>query len=216
MIVAFYYHRTKDPASQIPELSTVATLPLPPTHRTFYPLLNQSSHNFPWLIYESEPKDNCHISVNVTWLSILISVRVSLSRSASTKAWTPEPVMKLVSKFKQCNVLFARSMSLKAWNNTRRQDIEDVHFGGYWLNSHWLTTATGSLLRVAAMLNFFTCVFFSMAFAMSFSVGIGMFWWGEGESNGLSFHGSRCNWASVCCYGSETFVHLDVVEVDLC
>lgn len=45
-----------------------------------------------------------------------------------------------------------------------------------------LTTATGSLLRVAAMLNFFTCVFFSMAFAMSFSVGIGMFW--GGGSNG--------------------------------
>lgn len=38
-----------------------------------------------------------------------------------------------------------------------------------------LTTATGSLLRVAAMLNFFTCVFFSMALAMSFRVGIGMF-----------------------------------------
>lgn len=39
-----------------------------------------------------------------------------------------------------------------------------------------LTTATGSLLRVAAMLNFLTCVLFSMALAMSFSVGIGMFW----------------------------------------
>lgn len=34
----------------------------------------------------------------------------------------------------------------------------------------------GSLLRVAARLNFLTCVFFSMALAMSFSVGIGMFW----------------------------------------
>lgn len=46
-----------------------------------------------------------------------------------------------------------------------------------------LTTATGSLLRVAAMLNFFTCVFFSIAFAMSFSVGIGIFWGGETGSN---------------------------------
>lgn len=38
-----------------------------------------------------------------------------------------------------------------------------------------LTTATGSLLRVAARLKFFTCVLVSRAFANSFSVGIGMF-----------------------------------------
>lgn len=39
-----------------------------------------------------------------------------------------------------------------------------------------LTTAIGSLLRDAARLNFLTCVFFSIALAKSFSVGIGMFW----------------------------------------
>ncbi len=42
-----------------------------------------------------------------------------------------------------------------------------------WIMS--LTTATGSLLLVAARLNFFTWVFLSMAFAKSFRVGIGMF-----------------------------------------
>lgn len=150
-------------------------LSLPLSRGPFYSLMNQSSHNFPWLIHEYKPKDNSHTSVKVTWLSILISVRVSLSRRASTKAWTPAPVTKLDSKFKLCNVLLARSMSLKAWNKT---------WGGYGRRSFLqflvqkplrLTTATGSLLRVAAMLNFFTCVFFSMAFAMSFSVGIGMF-----------------------------------------
>lgn len=38
-----------------------------------------------------------------------------------------------------------------------------------------LTIATGSLLRVAARLNVFTCVLVSRAFAKSFSVGIGIF-----------------------------------------
>lgn len=38
-----------------------------------------------------------------------------------------------------------------------------------------LTIATGSLLRVAARLNVFTCVLVSRAFANSFSVGIGIF-----------------------------------------
>lgn len=60
----------------------------------------------------------CH-KASVTWLSILISVSVSLSRNASTKACTPAPVMKLDSKFKLCNVLFARSMSLNAWEEER-------------------------------------------------------------------------------------------------
>lgn len=39
-----------------------------------------------------------------------------------------------------------------------------------------LTIATGSLLRVAARLNVFTCVLVSRAFANSFSVGIGIFY----------------------------------------
>lgn len=39
-----------------------------------------------------------------------------------------------------------------------------------------LTIATGSLLRVAARLNVFTCVLLSKAFANSFSVGIGIFY----------------------------------------
>lgn len=75
-------------------------------------------HDFrtPWSINANHRKYIQYFSMNVTWLSILISVRVSLSRSASTKAWIPEPVMKLDSKFKLCNVLFARNMSLKAWN----------------------------------------------------------------------------------------------------
>ena len=38
-----------------------------------------------------------------------------------------------------------------------------------------LTTATGSLLRVAARLKYFTCVLVSKAFAKSFRVGIGIF-----------------------------------------
>lgn len=61
-----------------------------------------------------------------------------------------------------------------------------------------LTTATGSLLRVAAMLNFFTCVFFSIAFAMSFSVGIGIFWGGE-EETGSNLH---------TVYVTVSYVHL--------
>lgn len=39
-----------------------------------------------------------------------------------------------------------------------------------------LTRATGSLLRVAARLNFVTCVLVSNAFAKSFRVGMGMFY----------------------------------------
>lgn len=55
-----------------------------------------------------------------TWLSILTSVSVSLSRNASTKACTPAPVMKLDSKFKPLSVLFARSMSLNAWEEEEK------------------------------------------------------------------------------------------------
>lgn len=128
--------------------------------------------------------------MSVTWLSILISVRVSLSSSASTKAWTPEPVMKFDSKFKLCNVLFVRNMSLKAWKKKWEDRILKTSiYKVIWVQKSFrLTTATGSLLRVAAMLNFLTCVFFSIALAMSFSVGIGMFWGGEGGEIGSNLH----------------------------
>ncbi len=49
-----------------------------------------------------------------TWFSILISESVSLSRRASTRTFTPAPVIKLVSRFKLFSVLFSRSMSEKA------------------------------------------------------------------------------------------------------
>lgn len=53
---------------------------------------------------------------------------MSLSRNASTKACTPAPVMKLDSKFKLRNVLFSRSMSLKAWEEEGK-DVS-VEFSG--------------------------------------------------------------------------------------
>ena len=43
-------------------------------------------------------------------------------------------------------------------------------------NALSLTTAMGSLLRVAARLNFLTWVLCSMALANSFRVGMGTFW----------------------------------------
>ena len=60
----------------------------------------------------------CHKAYG-TWLSILISVSVSLSRNASTRACTPAPVMKLDSKFKLRNVLFSLSISLNAWRDMK-------------------------------------------------------------------------------------------------
>lgn len=46
-----------------------------------------------------------------------------------------------------------------------------------------LTIATGSLLRVAARLNFLTWVLVSRAFANSLRVGIGMFYDREGTES---------------------------------
>lgn len=138
----------------------------------------KDSHKFP-LTY-SNPV--C-LKAAGTWLSILISVSVSLSRNASTKACTPAPVMKLDSKFKLRNVLFSRSISLNAWDKEgeikqRRKYGVVRHQQGHLKPTKplLLTTAIGSLLRVAARLNFLTCVFFSMALAKSFRVGMGMFW----------------------------------------
>lgn len=71
-----------------------------------------SDHLRSWCVYVHECV--CH-KASGTWLSILISVSMSLSRNASTKACTPAPVIKLDSKFKLRNVLFSRSMSPNAW-----------------------------------------------------------------------------------------------------
>lgn len=58
----------------------------------------------------------------------------------------------------------------------RKDQLSVVDRSHQTLSPLHLTTAIGSLLRVAARLNFLTCVFFSMALAKSFNVGIGMFW----------------------------------------
>lgn len=52
--------------------------------------------------------------VRLTWLSILISVKVSFSLSASTRARIPAPVIKLDSMFRLFKVLFTFSISAKA------------------------------------------------------------------------------------------------------
>lgn len=79
-----------------------------------------------------------------------------------------------------------------------------------------LTTAIGSLLRVAARLNFLTCVFFSKALAKSFSVGIGMFWNTNDKDTPPSAQGKTSRFTRSC---SEACVcvpaYLDVVQVDL-
>lgn len=52
---------------------------------------------------------------SLTWLSILISVNVSLSFSASTSAKIPTPVMKFDSTFKLFNFVFTLSISARAF-----------------------------------------------------------------------------------------------------
>ncbi len=76
-----------------------------------------------------------------------------------------------------------------------------------------LTTAIGSLLRVAARLNFLTCVFFSMALAKSFRVGIGMFWKTNKDTLLLvqGYYAHDIHTLKAC-----VSVYLNVVEVDLC
>lgn len=69
---------------------------------------------------------------DVTWLSILISVSVSLSRNASTRACTPAPVMKLDSRFKLSKVLFSCSMSLNAWGEERGKKRKDAAVRREW------------------------------------------------------------------------------------
>lgn len=138
----------------------------------------------------------------VTWLSILISVSVSLSCKAFTRDCMPAPVMKLDSRLRLCSVLLARSMSLNACEDGGRSERGGGNAAATCAGMEqaaaqpWsLTTATGSLLRVAAMLNFFTCVFFSMALAMSFRVGIGMFCkinGSKGFGGAARGHATRC------------------------
>lgn len=73
------------------------------------------------------------------------------------------------------------------------------------------------------MLNFFTCVFFSMALAMSFSVGIGMFckvnggkrfWWRSSVPS-MSEASEASALREFRRSGRRRATYLDVVEVDL-
>lgn len=59
-----------------------------------------------------------------------MSVSVSLSRNASTKACTPDPVIKLDSKFKLRNVLFTRSISLNAWEEEEEIKYVNIELSG--------------------------------------------------------------------------------------
>ena len=76
-----------------------------------------------------------------------------------------------------------------------------------------LTTAMGSLLRVAARLNFLTCVLRSIALANSFRVGIGTFCKEEQYKLTVMCDSSEC--AAVDA-DERVCVYLDVVEVDFC
>lgn len=69
--------------------------------------------------------NHCQRLRPLTWLSILISVSVSLSRKASTRACIPAPVMKLDSKLRLCSALLARSMSLNACEEVEEEVEEE-------------------------------------------------------------------------------------------
>jgi hypothetical protein len=65
--------------------------------------------------YGDSPKIEASFAPPIcTWLSILISVKVSFSRSASTRARIPVPVIKLDSTFRLFKVLLTFSISAKA------------------------------------------------------------------------------------------------------